>query len=268
MDVREFFNRNPVFTHDEFVKYLQSFGPIHERKQDWLLEQHTRGNHITGIRRGLYAVVPRGVDPAEIVVDPYIIASKLAEDAVLAYHTALEFYGKAYSVTNLFTFQTGKRLAPWYFKSVRFKGVLFPKALRRNCNEFFDVNVMERTGINLRITSFERTLVDMLDRPNLGGSWEEIWRSLEMVEFFNIDKVVEYSLLLENSSTVAKVGFFLDQHSESLMVEDKHLEPLKKHRPKSPHYFDRLSKKPNRFLKEWNLVVPVEIIERSWEEVL
>jgi hypothetical protein len=49
--------------------------------------------------------------------------------------------------------------------------------------------------MELRVAGLERTLVDVLDRPDLSGSWEEIWRSLESVEFFDLDKVVEYALL-------------------------------------------------------------------------
>jgi predicted transcriptional regulator of viral defense system len=73
--------------------------------------------------------------------------------------------------------------------------------------------------MELRIASLERTLVDALDRPDLSGSREEIWRSLESVEFFNLDKVVEYGLLLGNATTGAKVGFFLEQHRKPLMEE-------------------------------------------------
>ena len=86
--------------------------------------------------------------------------------------------------------------------------------------------------MEIRVASLERTLVDVLDRPDLSGSWEEIWRSLESIEFFDLDKVVEYALLLGNATTVAKVGFFLEQHRESLMVEDRHLQPLHEVRPK------------------------------------
>jgi hypothetical protein len=79
-------------------------------------------------------------------------------------------------------------------------------------------------------------LVDVLECPDLSGSWEEIWRSLESVEFFDLDEVVEYALLLGNATTVAKVGFFLDQHRETLMVEDRYLNLLHDMRPRQPHY--------------------------------
>ena len=54
--------------------------------------------------------------------------------------------------------------------------------------------------MNPNATSLERTLVDVLDRPDLTGSWEEIWRSLESIEFFDIEQIVEYVLLLENAT--------------------------------------------------------------------
>ena len=36
-----------------------------------------------------------------------------------------------------------------------------------------------RHDVDVRVTGYERTLVNVLDRPDLTGSWEEIWRSLE-----------------------------------------------------------------------------------------
>jgi predicted transcriptional regulator of viral defense system len=49
---------------------------------------------------------------------------------------------------------------------------------------------VSRSGLSLNVTTFERTLVDVLDAPRHGGGWEEIWRSLESVEFFDIDGAI------------------------------------------------------------------------------
>jgi len=108
----------------------------------------------------------------------------------------------------------------------------------------------------------------VLDRPDLAGTWEEIWQSLETVDFFNLDKVIEYVLMLENATTAARVGFFLEQHREALMVEQAHLKSLQKLRPRRPHYFDRARRKDGRLVKQWNLVIPSAVIERSWAEVI
>jgi hypothetical protein len=77
---------------------------------------------------------------------------------------------------------------------------------------------------------------------------------------------VQYALFLDNATTIAKVGYFLDQHRERLMVEDSHLQALKSHRPAQPHYMDRSNPGGGRLESDWNLIVPVYIAERAWEE--
>lgn len=109
--------------------------------------------------------------------------------------------------------------------------------------------------------------MDVLDRPDLGGGWEGIWRSLEMVEFFDLDLVIKYTLLLENATTAAKAGFFLEQHEEALMVKVSHLESLRAYRPLKPHYLMR-GQRGGRLVSEWNLVVPLQVLKRSWQEVV
>ena len=88
------------------------------------------------------------------------------------------------------------------------------------------------------------------------------------MEFFDLDQVIEYTKLLDNATTAAKVGFFLDQHREPLMVEEAHLNELRRLRPKQPHYFTRGRPKGCQWVKDWNLMVPTEILNRSWGEVL
>jgi predicted transcriptional regulator of viral defense system len=67
------------------------------------------------------------------------------------------------------------------FRGNEFRGVLFPKALREKEEELFGVNREDRAGLQVRVTSLERTMVDLLDRPDLSGGYEEIWRSWEEI---------------------------------------------------------------------------------------
>jgi predicted transcriptional regulator of viral defense system len=264
----DFFAKNPVFTVEELTYFLAKHGSYSRWTRKELLAHHRKQGHILRVRRGLYIVVPSGADPANYKVDPYLLAAKMTDDAVLAYHTALEFHGKAYSIFEQFQYLARRPFRALAFRSYRFRGVFFPKKLLNKRQETFGVKMAERAGVDIHVTSLERTLVDVLDRPDLGGGWEEIWRSLESVEFFDLDQVAEYALLLENSTTVAKVGFFLEQHRETLMVDDKHLKHLREHRPRRPHYMARGSKGPGRFVADWNLVVPEAVFRRSWEEML
>lgn len=267
MRLNTFFSRHPVFTTKEVADFLRQRGSDSRWTQKALLAHHQQQGHIVRLRRGLYASVPSGVDPVEVSVDPYLVASKLTDDAVLAYHTALEFQGKAYSTFSRFCYLTAHRTRPCSIRSQRFRGVIVPKALRTKGKEFVYVRSYDRSGLSVPVTTLERTLVDVFDRPRLSGTWEEIWRSLESIEFFDLDVLVQYALLLDNATTIAKVGYFLDQHRERLMVEDSHLDVLKSHRPKQPHYMDRNAPGQSQLEDEWNLVVPAYVAEHRWEEV-
>ena len=216
----------------------------------------------------MYAVVPLGFSPDSSPVDIYLLAAKMAPDAVLGYHTALEFHGKGYSVYNRLHYLSVHRSLPVKFRSFEIRRVSVPQSLRVKGQEMFGVVRHKRSGSELCVTSLERTLVDVLDRPDLTGSWEEIWRSLESVEFFDIEQIVEYVLLLENATTAARVGFFLEQHKEALMVDDAQLLPLRNLRPRQPHYLIRGKRKGGRWVKEWNLMVPDEILNQTWAEVI
>jgi len=266
MTLQEFFSTHPVFTHEELVAFLAKDKARSPKTRAALLTYHQKQGHIQRVRRGLYCVVPPGADVATCPVDAYLLAAKMTDDAVLAYHTALEFHGKTYSVFEELQYLTGRAARPVTFRSYRFRPVRFPKKLAAQGKQLFGVKQMDRAGITIRVTTLERTLVDLLDRPNLGGGWEEIWRSLETVEFFDLDMVVEYALLLDNATTAAKVGFFLDQHKDRLMIEESHLDRLRARRPREPHYLTH-GRRGGRLVSNWNLVVPVDVIERSWAEV-
>ena len=262
-----FFRQHPVFRGEELDRHLASGGQVGARTQEALLAYHTKTGRLVRVRRGLYAVVPPGADRDTYPVDPYLVAARLTSDAVLSHHTALEFHGRAYSIWRHVTYLASRPLQPLTFRSHVFRGAKFPEALVRAGAERFGVLTVEHTGMPLSIISLERTLVDVLDRPDLSGGWEEIWRSLESVEFFDLDKVVEYALLLGNATTISKVGFFLEQHREALMVEERYLEELRHRRPRQPHYFDRAGRGNGSLMAKWNLVVPMEVVERSWAEV-
>jgi predicted transcriptional regulator of viral defense system len=198
-------------------------------------------------------------------VDSFLVAAKSAEDAVLGYHTALEFFGRAYSTFQRLYFLTAAATRPFHFRSIEFRGVPFPRPLVARRKQTFGVKQVPRSGASLRVTTLERTLVDVLDRPELAGGWEEVWRSLDSVEYFDVDLVVEYALLLDNSTTVAKVGYYLEQNQKRLMAETKHLNRLERNRPRKPHYMQP-GTRGGELVARWNLIVPSQVTRRTWEE--
>lgn len=215
MWAEDFFRKHPVFTVDEFGRYLSSRGQNWSREKANLLSYHKKTGHVVSVRRGLYATVPRGA-----------------------------IGGHA------------------------FRGVHFPKELSRKKEERFGVVEADRSGTSVRVTNLERTLVDTLHRPDLSGSWEEIWRSLESIQFLDFEQVLRYTRLLGNATTAARVGFFLEQHADSLMVREKDLDAFERLRPRHPTYLDRSQRQAGRLATRWNLMVPHKVLERSWGATL
>jgi len=259
----EFFARNPVFSHRDFLAALAARGRTRATGNN-LLALHMASGRLLRVRRGLYAVRPPGVQSAAVEIDPYLVASKLQDDAVVAYHAALQFHGKAYSLWRKYHFLTKRRASPFTFQGKEFVPVQAPVKLRALPDFGGGVQKIRHAGDLTRVTSLERTLVDVLDAPDKGGGWEEVWRSLEMVEFFDLDAVFAYVMSLGSAIAAARVGFFLDQHREPLMVEEKHLDEFRNLAPAQPRYFDP-GREPGKFVPAWNLVVPERVLNRNWE---
>lgn len=263
----DFFARHAVFRFDEFRAAHLASGERSPETTASVLKQHVAAGRLLNVRRGLYAVVPDTIVARDFRVDPFLLASRLTDDAIIAYHAALQLLGKAYSLSNRITLLTRHRAKPFQFQDVDYVPVLFPTRLRGLPDLGGGIREELRHELLVRYTGQARTLVDVLDSPAHGGGWEEIWRSLEAIEHVDLDLAVAYALRLGSALTVARVGFFLEQHRNELGVEDRHLDQLHEHAPRSLTYFDRRHRKGGQAVPRWNLIIPDDIHARSWEEL-
>lgn len=263
MKIKLFFETHPVFRYEEFSAFMISAGITRSASWRQQLSYHQKAGHLIHIRKLLYAVKP--MLSKEQWIDPYLIASKATTDAIIAYHTALELHGVAYTTFNEFTFLVSRQISSFDYENQHFRVVMQPKALLQGNHINYGVEVTHRSGLSIKLTCLERTIVDVLDRPDLGGGWEEIWRSLDNVTQLNTERLIEYALLLNNATTIAKVGYFLEQRPSYFSLEQRHLEKLLTHIPKQPHYMSRDSGE-GKYIEKWQLIVPLTIINRAWEE--
>jgi len=266
MKLDSFFASYPVFTTTELKEYLKSWKSKAEKNYYLLLNYHLKQGRIIKICRSLYASVPANANPENFSPNLFLVAGKRTSDSILAYHTAQEYYGSAYSIHNVRTFITNRNIKPFEFRDIYYKPVKPPTTLLKKKKVDYGVKEIDIQGLKVRITCRERTFVDMLDRPDLSGSIEEVWRSLEMTEFLDMRVLLEYLKLLENSTTAAKVGFFLETHRKTFNVENSFLHEIEKLKPKSIHYLDRSRREKTRVSKKWNLAIPESLLELEWEE--
>ena len=73
VNLNTFLSTHAVFTVEEVQQFLAEHGSTNPKTRKALLTYHRSKSRILPIRRGLYASVPPGRDPATYAVDSYLV---------------------------------------------------------------------------------------------------------------------------------------------------------------------------------------------------
>ena len=260
-EFKKFFAENPAFTIQEFKDTFANGRSPHTLYAQ--LKRYVKNGYIEAVRRGVYWVKsPLG---GVAIPDEYLLASKLANDAVLAYHTAFDVLGFGHSLYHRIYYLTQTRQRPMVFQSQRFIPLPQPIELQRRKQLGFGVEKVERLGKKILVTGKERTLVDCFDHPEYAGGFEELYRCAEKMPYLDYTVLLRYLKLRAGKALYAKIGFYLEQRRDEMYVEDRVLREIEKNVPQQPVYLQ--SRKSGGVLqKRWNLIVPKMIVNKKWEE--
>lgn len=256
--VEAFLRRNSVFTLSELRTALGDSRS--EKTLRNLLAYHERKGQLVRVD-GVYCVVPPALWGKSFVPDRFLVAAKLRPDAVLAYHTAFELLGFANQVFTTTYYTSVRYRRPFVHQGVRYVCVRLPERLRRT--PFLGVVRAERSGVQIMVTSRERTLVDCLDHPRYAGGFEEACRCIATLPFVDEDALWNYLTVRDKAVLFAKVGWVLEQMQGQLFVSDSLLAKLQERAPRHPVMVTRGERGTTHFVARWNLVVP-----SAWMEVL
>jgi len=251
MKAETFLTKHSLFSRDEFAAALKTRGRA-EATVAAHLARWTRQGRIGRVKQGVYVRIDEPLRPPDFIA----LASRMAPDAAVAYHTALEAHGYAQSLFERLTFVTSTGVKPTTFQGRVFVPVRPRAPLMKSGRGERWIEGAERAGIEIRITDLERTVVDALDRPALAGGLDEVWRSLAQVPALDPLSLEEYVGLLGSKTLAAKVGFFLESRRDELAVPAPLLERLRCRVPASPVYMDRA--RGGRLVARWALFVPPE----------
>ena len=251
----DFLRTHQVFNTDEWERSCAF--PGHRNRNQ--LAKLVRNNRIRKIRNRLYSVVPAGVS-GNFTPPALLTAAKLTSDAILGYRSALAFYGMSRNAHSSHTFLTRHRVKPCRVNDVSFQPCSFPQTLREQADYAVETHFVWNTPV--QVVSKERLLVDVFDRLELSGGWEEVVEAFAGEDALDWQKVLRYVRLLAHPAAAARLGFMLEQHRERLRVPDSVLESLEKLIPETPEYFFR-SRRKGRFIRRWNLYVPDEILNEE-----
>jgi predicted transcriptional regulator of viral defense system len=264
MKPETYLNQHSVFTREELAAALLARGrapaTVHSHLARWV-----RQGRIARVKRGVFVRLD-GVDVVRTPVDLVALASRMAPDAAVAYHTALEAHGVAQSVFERLTFVTWTKARATSFQGRDLVPVRPRAALAKADRGEAWVERIERSDVEIRVTDLERTIADVLDRSGLAGGIEEAWRSLEAVPALDPERLEAYVARLGSRTVAAKVGYFLERRREELAVPAGVLDRLRARIPAAPVYMER--RHGGRLVARWALIVPARILrdERGGRE--
>jgi predicted transcriptional regulator of viral defense system len=236
---------SPIFTLEE-LHHLYSKKNQNRTIRNTLYRLKRKGR-VRQLTKGVYAGAL-----ATVSVNRYSVPSKLRKDAVVAFHSALEFHGVANQL-----FQTVYYLSVRPRTDVAFDGMTYhcvapPRQLVRTHRLDFQV---ELARDKVRVTGRERSVVDCLAFLSYSGGADELDRSLAMFPSFDFDAALEYLRLLRMPWLYARLGFLLDRHAEKLYFTGKSRDAFLRKLPRGVAYLD-LKRPGNRWVPTWKIMVP------------
>lgn len=256
-----FFSANPVFDRTEYAKAVGR--EPDDKVVSAMLAQHVRAGSIRRLARGLYASVPRHADPETWSVDRFLAASRLRRGGVIAYHSAMELHGCGY--TESVEVQVIAAGRPGVYEATDFtcRFVRPPEGgLPANA-----VTLVDRLGLDVRLTTLERTIVDVFDRYDLAGGAEELFNSLDLVARVDGEALVRHARMSGNAQGMAALGYWLEREQERLGVRGTVIDKLRALTPRQPGYALGAKRGEGLMAKGWNVILPAHVIERRFEDL-
>lgn len=221
-----------------------------------LVEAHK----LQAIRKGLYAVLSPLEKPEKYEPDKLLLASKIREEYYLGFHTALEYYGCAYSTFNeaYVCINSKNRFDHFTYRRFSFRPVFVKDTLSQISEQPYG------SGF-LRISSKERTFIECVDRVRYAGGWEECVKSLENLSGVDFEKLISLTIHQQKKALPRRVGFTLDLLRKRSPfyehISDSSLSKMEIETEGPPQYLVRGS--TGTLNRRWNLYVP-----RYFEEQL
>ena len=226
-----------------------------------MLAQHLRAGNIRRIARGVFASVPKHADAGKWTVDRFLAASRLRVGSVIAYHSALELHGCAY--TEGHEVQMIAHGEPRVFTAMDFRCRFIKPP--RGFTFSNSVTAIDRVGLEVRLTKIERTIADSFARYDLAGGTEELFNSIDLVARIDAMALVQDVRSLANATAAGAIGFWLEREKHRLGVPDAAIQSLRALVPNQVRYALGTKSGEGRIAKGWNVILPVDVVERRFE---
>ena len=190
------------FTHQDLVRLTGS-----ESVAQWQIRTYLKKGYIERVRRDLYVVI--SLETEQPIASRFQIASRMAADACVSYHSAFEFFGYANQVFYEVYVAVPARVRPFAYDGITYVPVLYQGR----------TGVVE-TDTSVCVTSLERTVIDCVEDLSLAGGLEEFLRCLTLIPALDEKGLLDTLNMYGRAQLYQKVGYILSAYQDDLMLSD------------------------------------------------
>lgn len=246
---KSFYDERIFSFHDVLKKFQEKkYSELYLRKR---ISDLMKAGYLGSVgARGIYYIIPQGLNKESFVPDKYLIASKLLKTGIIGYHSALELHGVSYS-----NYNTVYVITRNYFRSFEFQETKY-QAISGVAN--FGIEMKQREGIKIPVTDRERTIIEGIDKLQYTGGLEEYFKSIELFPSINFDHFLLYLDKFNKKILYAKVGFLLSYYKQRWGFPIEYKKKFKSFLGKRVNYLSD-KKEKTELVPEWKLMVPIRL---------
>ena len=176
--------------------------------------------------------------------DKFVIGSFLVEDGIIAYWSALNYYGLTERFPNTVFVQTTKKKSSKEIFGIKYQFVKLSQS--KMCG-------MQSLGFGnhvFKITDVEKTILDCFDFPQYSGDFADLIKAVEKAKM-NENKLIEYSKKMRNNACTKRLAYIIAATGKPKF--EKFLNYAKSQLTNTYDYFDVFGEKSGKYISEWKL---------------
>lgn len=208
----------------------------------WIASEYISKRYIERVRKNLYVAIDGGT--MEPIPSRYQVASNITYEAVVAYRSALEYYGFLQKIDDIYL------ITPYRFRDFSYRNLMF-HYLKPRISPQFSV-ITDSWGVT--VTTIERTVIECIDMLEKIIPLHDLLNTIKHISSWDTTCLLKCMELYNKQVLWQKVGFILQNYSNIPYAAD-FFHICKQHIPHDKTYI--YNRRANfRYYKEWNIIAP------------
>jgi predicted transcriptional regulator of viral defense system len=233
---------------------------VSRQKASGLLAGWNRQGVIRRVAQGLYVPIsPFALGQTQVLENPWVLVPELYEPGYVGGWSALEYWGLTEQLFRSVCVLTNKRTS--YGNNIHQGIGFYVKYIP--LKKLYGTKTLWQDGAKIQISDPHKTILDIVDDPNLGAGLQHTIDCLVEYKSMNSEPgdqrlLLDYAQQAKTGASFKKLGYL----AEKLEYGRKFVDECQKNLSKGYAYLDKTSQR-NKLVTRWRLWVPEALKEND-----